>query len=429
MHASKALGVHSKQPARDRDAARPVSHPISRHRQPAENREVLRLFGGESLEENQRTPRRIDLQKEVREMEGLLEGFFRLKSVNRFFKLDSGPIDLPASQKCFGQPPANEGHVRIETASDLEFHSSLVESSEREGGQAEFPVCFEVRGLDLQDPPKAIDRFGVSIQSDQDPSACQQRFDRRGILAKFGHVELEGSFGLASGGEDRSDTSAESRHARRLPHGLAIAPAGAIEFALIRLKVAHGHQAGRHLLEGLLREEVGEFGILESIESMKSRDSDGVDLLFGVGKLDRSLGMLQGLFGSIEAERQFCGRRQRSNILGKEHGRLSHRGKGLFQSSDRLEHHRERGMPFPADRVDLDRTSDFGFGFGSSAACQEQFRTFGMFFGLVPVAHGMISERSGSRSGRTVDDRDRLRGIRCRLRIHPAKGSENRNRV
>ncbi|MCP4496384.1 MAG: radical SAM protein, partial [Phycisphaeraceae bacterium] len=57
-------------------------------------------------------------------------------------------------------------------------------------------MCGEIGGLDLQDAPESVDRFGLAVHRDEEASAREERLDRRRVFAEFGVAKLR-----ISGGE------------------------------------------------------------------------------------------------------------------------------------------------------------------------------------------------------------------------------------
>ena len=400
MHASDAVGRPSEHPTRDRDAAVRVTEAVATDREASKDLEILGLLFGELLEQRKCLRGRADFEEERGQIEHLLEGFLVPESIRGFIQLHAGELRLAAPEEGLREPSASQGHLGIEATGDFEFHPGFVESVKGQRRKTEFPVCRKIGGFDLEHATESIDRFRLAVHRDEESSTREERLDRRGMLPKFGEVELQGPFRTTRRGEDRGDPGAKLGHARGLPHRLSIAPARLIVRLGLRLQIAHRDETAGHLLESLLRFVVRDFGIFVSFEPVEGRDQNRVDPLFSVRGLDRTACVLGGIRGSVQPERELGAGSGGAIILGQEQRRLPHGGEGLLEPAHRIEHHRQGRVPFTADRVDFDRSPNLLLRFRAATVRQQSFGSLGVIFRLVPVAHLMIPRRKESRRRR-----------------------------
>ena len=130
VHTANTGGVLSKHPTRDGDAASNIPQPISTHRQASEHLEILRLLDRQSLEERECFYSCPDFEQHIGEMKRLFERLFRLESVKRIFELEAGSFGFSAPEERFREASADERHVRVKPASNLEFNPSLIKPAE-----------------------------------------------------------------------------------------------------------------------------------------------------------------------------------------------------------------------------------------------------------------------------------------------------------
>ena len=171
---------------------------------------------------------------------------------------------------------------------------------------------------------------------------------------------------------------------------IAVAPAGTIVLAEVGLQIAHGDQAERHLVKGLLGLEVDQLGIVGTTEPMQDRDANRMAVFIDIAGRGRSLREIERLIKAFQTEAQFGAGGEWAGVPGQKCDCLPHRSEGFFGSIEGFEHAGQPCMPFTTGRIDLDCLPERLLGLKPSTQREKLLGAGGVLFGMIPIVHRLV---------------------------------------